>query len=127
MVFYSAYFIFTMKLLKGLYKRLGVEAYSRSLSMTALVRKVLGKVLANSFGIRKGKGPVEDFSFIGVGETDQGALAPVSERHDKALEEAMWDGLRRLSPEEVHHRVRELGLRTGAEAVDMIREDRDTP
>lgn len=112
-----------MKLLKGLYKRLGVEAYSRSLSMTALVRKVL----ADSFGIRKGKGPVEDFSFIGVGETDQGALAPVSERHDKALEEAMWDGLRRLSPEEVHHRVRELGLRTGAEAVDMIREDRDTP
>jgi len=32
---------------------------------------------------------------------------------------------RLIGPEEVHRRVRELGLRTGAEAVEMLREDRD--
>ena len=30
----------------------------------------------------------EGFSFVGMGESGQGELAPVSERHDKALEEA---------------------------------------
>lgn len=30
-----------------------------------------------------------------------------------------------LSPKEVHRRVKELGLRTEAEAVEMVREDRD--
>lgn len=41
------------------------------------------------------------------------------------LEEAVWGDRRRLRPEEVHQRVRELGLRTSAEAVEMVREDRD--
>jgi len=41
------------------------------------------------------------------------------------LEAAVWGDRRRLSPEEVHQRVKELGLRTEAEAVEMVREDRD--
>ena len=32
--------------------------------------------------------PIEEFSFIGLGRSDQGNLSPVSERHDEALEEA---------------------------------------
>jgi plasmid stability protein len=39
------------------------------------------------------------------------------------LEEALAS--RRLTIEEVHRRVHELGLRTGDEAVSMVREDRD--
>lgn len=39
------------------------------------------------------------------------------------LEEAVAP--KRLTPEEVYRRVRQLGLQTRPEAVEMIREDRD--
>ena len=34
---------------------------------------------------------IKEFSFIGMGRSDQGDLSPVSERHDEALEEAFSD------------------------------------
>jgi len=38
---------------------------------------------------------IERFSFVGMGESEQGELAPVSERHDEALEEAFERSFRR--------------------------------
>ena len=35
--------------------------------------------------------PVEDFTFIGSGRSDQSDFGPVSERHDEVLEEAFSD------------------------------------
>lgn len=41
------------------------------------------------------------------------------------VEQVVWGDRKRLGHEEVHQRVRELGLQTGAKAVEMVREDRD--
>ena len=69
---------------EDLYERLRVEAHSRRVSMASVIREAL----VSSFGMcRKPKG-IEDFSFVGAGESEQGELVPVSERHDEALEEA---------------------------------------
>jgi len=51
--------------------------------------------------------------------------SPQDERKAIIRQQAVRRERRRLGPEEVHRRVRELGLRTGAEAVEMLREDRD--
>jgi len=50
---------------------------------------VIREALASSFGMRQRPRGIEDFSFVGAGELEQGELAPVSERHDEALEEAL--------------------------------------
>ena len=49
---------------------------------------IIREALASSFGMCQRLKSIEDFSFVGAGESDQGELAPVSERHDEALEEA---------------------------------------
>jgi len=65
-----------------LYRRLKEEAHMRGTSMASLIREALRKSLG------MGKRRLKDFSFIGSGESEQGELSPVSERHDEALEEA---------------------------------------
>jgi len=69
---------------EDLYERLRLKAHSRNISMVSITR--VG--LVSSFGMRRRLRSIEDFSFVGVGESDQGELAPVSEKHDEALEEA---------------------------------------
>ena len=65
------------------YELLRRRAYERGVSMASLVRESLSEYLvagassSNSF---------DDFRFIGIGRSDQGNLAPISERHDEALE-----------------------------------------
>ncbi len=71
-----------MQLDDELYRRLKEEAHMRGTSMAALIREALKR----SFGTRKRR--LKDFSFIGAGESEQGELVPVSERHDEALREA---------------------------------------
>ena len=71
-----------MQLDDELYRRLKEEAHMRGTSMASLIREALKK----SLGMRKRR--LKDFSFIGAGESKQGELSPVSERHDEALEEA---------------------------------------
>ena len=46
----------------------------------------------------------EDLGFAGVGRSAQGALSPVSERHDEALAEAV---AHRLQPSRPKHGVRQ--------------------
>jgi len=69
---------------EDLYERLRLEAHSRRVSMASVIREAL----ASSFGMRRRPRGIEDFSFVGSGESEQGELSPVSERHDEALEEA---------------------------------------
>jgi hypothetical protein len=69
------------------YANLRREAYERGCSISALVRETL----ARSFGGQRSKKPtgVRGFRFVGSGRSRQGGLAPVSERHDEALAEAV--------------------------------------
>ena len=69
------------------YAELRRRAYEEGRSMSALIRETL----AHAFGTRKPPPPrsLRDFSFIGAGRSRQGALSPVSERHDEALAQAV--------------------------------------
>ncbi len=53
--------------------------------MSDLARRLLGKALGTVSTDRRRA--VADFSFVAAGESTQGDLAPVSERHDAALAE----------------------------------------
>ncbi|MBI4312781.1 MAG: CopG family transcriptional regulator [Chloroflexi bacterium] len=66
------------------YELLRTRAFQRGISMSALLREVLRQHLAASQAPLR----LEDFTFIGSGESQQGDLSPVSERHDEALDEA---------------------------------------
>jgi len=79
---------------EDLYERLRVEAHSRRVSVASVIREAL----ASTFGMHRRPKGIEDFSFVGAGKSEQGELAPVSERHDEALEEASGrpSGKRRL-------------------------------
>jgi hypothetical protein len=67
------------------YELLRQKAFERGVSMSALLREVLGEQLGSSRAPRR----LEEFRFIGSGRSKQGHLAPVSERHDEALAEDM--------------------------------------
>ncbi len=64
-----------------LYARILEEARARGTSVSALIREILSENLC----ARASSRPRQRFSFIGAGESRQGDLAPVSERHDEAL------------------------------------------
>ena len=66
------------------YEELRRQAHERGISMSALLRELLRERLGARHPARR----LEDFTFIGSGRSKQGALAPVSERHDEALAEA---------------------------------------
>lgn len=57
------------------------RALERGVSMSALLREVLREHLGAGHAPRR----LEDFRFVGSGRSEQGDLAPVSERHDELL------------------------------------------
>ncbi len=59
------------------------SAFERGVSLSAFLREVIQQ----HFAARPARRRVEDFRFIGSGNSDQGRLAPVSERHDETLVE----------------------------------------
>jgi len=65
------------------------KAYEDHRSISSVVREALGE----KFGSKKGKKrlTLASFPFIGAGSTRQGELSPVSERHDQALAEALYN------------------------------------
>jgi plasmid stability protein len=65
------------------------KAYAERRSISAVVRDALGE----KFGAKKGKKRLSlaSFPFVGARSTRQGKRAPVSERHDEALAEALYD------------------------------------
>ncbi|MBX6772114.1 MAG: CopG family transcriptional regulator [Chloroflexi bacterium] len=65
------------------YELLRRTAFERGVSMSALLRQMVREHL----GAEPRRRRREDFRFVGAGCTDQGPLAPVSERHDEALAE----------------------------------------
>jgi plasmid stability protein len=71
------------------YAALRRRAYERGCSISALARELLTEAL----GTRPAKKrlSLKDFSFVGAGRSEQGELAPVSERHDEALAQALYD------------------------------------
>jgi plasmid stability protein len=71
------------------YAALRRKAYEEHRSISSVVREALGEKL----GTQKGKRrlTLRSFPFIGAGSTRQGKLSPVSERHDEALADALYD------------------------------------
>jgi hypothetical protein len=65
------------------YQVLKQKAFERGISMSALLRELLREKFAPASTPRR----LESFRFIGSGSSDQGRMAPVSERHDEALAE----------------------------------------
>jgi hypothetical protein len=66
-----------------IYELLRQEAFNEGVSVSELVRRIIRRYI--EAGDRTAQ--VESLSFVGIGESVQGDLAPVSERHDEAL----WD------------------------------------
>lgn len=65
------------------YKALKRKAFERGVSMSALLRELLRAEFNPAPGPRR----LESFRFIASGRSEQGHLAPISERHDEALAE----------------------------------------
>ena len=69
------------------YELLRRRAHERRVSVAAVVREAVGQYLAEA---PRRKRTLADFGFIGIGRSDQSDYAPVSERHDEALADAMY-------------------------------------
>ena len=69
------------------YHKLRRRAFEGKRSISSIVRELVAKGLEG--GPRKKFTRVEQFSSVGAGRSKQGRLAPVSERHDKALAEVI--------------------------------------
>ena len=65
------------------YQALKRKAFERGVSMSAFLRELLRERLHPAPVPRH----LGMFRFIGSGQSEQGGLAPVSERHDEALAE----------------------------------------
>jgi len=72
-----------VQLEEELYELLRQEAFERGVSISELVRSILRQHRM------AGGEPQGSLGFVGMGESEQGSLAPVSERHDEALEEVI--------------------------------------
>ncbi len=66
-----------------IYELLRQEAFNEGVSISELVRRIIRRYM--EAGDRTAQ--AASLSFVGMGESVQGDLAPVSERHDEAL----WD------------------------------------
>ncbi|HEV8130836.1 MAG TPA: ribbon-helix-helix protein, CopG family [Acidobacteriota bacterium] len=73
------------------YAALRRQAYKTDRSMSSLIREVLAKTLRPS---KKRRRTLKQFSFVAIGRSRQGELAPVSDHHDEALLEA-WERSRK--------------------------------
>ena len=60
------------------------RAYTENKSLDAIVRDALDQFLTTS---HKQPSRLEDFTFIGSGQSNTGTLHPLSEKHDEALAE----------------------------------------
>ncbi len=70
-----------VQLEEEVYQLLRQEAFVRGVSISELVRRIVRRYLEAGGGEASGV----SLSFVGMGESTQGRLAPVSERHDEAL------------------------------------------
>ncbi len=70
-----------LQLEEELYQRLRQEAFQEGISLSELVRRILRRHV----GLAERAGVVPSLGFVAMAESDQGRLAPVSERHDEAL------------------------------------------
>ena len=68
------------------YELLRNRAFKEKKSIAGVIREIVKKDISQSDRHRSSS--IKDFTFIGVGRSRQGALKPVSERHDQALKEA---------------------------------------
>jgi hypothetical protein len=66
------------------YRRLKRYAFQHDRSIAAVVREMVAKGLDGA-PARQRPTSVRHFTFVGAGRSRQGALSPVSERHDEAL------------------------------------------
>mgnify|MGYP000008794330 CR=1 FL=1 len=66
-----------------IYELLRQEAFNEGVSISELVRRIIRRHIEAGDRIAQ----AESLSFVSIGESVQGDLAPVSERHDEAL----WD------------------------------------
>ncbi len=78
---------------EGTYEALRRKAFEKGCSISSYVREVLARSLGT--GAAKRPRRLQDFRFIGVGQSRQGRLGPVSERHDDALADALAEEHRR--------------------------------
>jgi hypothetical protein len=75
------------------YDALRRRAFDEGRSLSALVRESLAEYLGTAK--RRPRLSLKALTFVGAGRSRQGRLAPVSERHDEALAEALMGGRRR--------------------------------
>ena len=67
------------------YDLLRRRAFQEKRSIAGVIREIISKEVTPSGRSRFSS--VKDFKFIAAGQSKQGTLRPVSERHDEALEE----------------------------------------
>ena len=74
------------------YAALRRRAYEEHRSISSVVREELAKALIPKKPRKRLT--LKDFPFVGAGRTKQGGQSPVSERHDEALAEAIFEDIR---------------------------------
>ena len=72
---------------EDVYELLRHRAFKEKKSIAGVIREIVKRDIFQSDD-RHRPPSVKDFAFIGKGRSKQGALKPISERHDEALEEA---------------------------------------
>ena len=72
---------------EDVYELLRHRAFKEKKSIAGVIREIVKRDIFQSDD-RYRPSSVKDFTFIGKGRSKQGALKPISERHDEALEEA---------------------------------------
>ena len=82
-----------VQLSDGTYDALRRRAFHQGKSMSAVVRETLTGAL--DAAPRARQQTLGDFASVGAGRSRQGTLAPVSERHDEALAQAIGKRSRR--------------------------------
>lgn len=75
------------------YNVLRRKAFDRGGSISSYAREILARALGTAPSKRR-RG-LQDFHFIGAGASRQDPLAPISERHDEALADALSEEHRR--------------------------------
>ena len=76
-----------IQLNEEVYELLRGRAFKEKRSIAGVIREIISKEMTAPAHSRCAS--IKDFSFIGSGQSKQGPLKPVSERHDEALEETL--------------------------------------
>ena len=80
---------------EGTYDKLRHRAFQEKRSISSVVREMVTAGLDSR--TKKRFTRVEQLTSVGAGSSDQGRLAPVSERHDEALAEVLHTQIRRTA------------------------------